>query len=333
MNIRHLIPLVLVSTLAACGGGGGGTAPSSNIPIVANVASATNPYNTPLQTAVAPTPFSPPGSAVLDTTRKLENVATRIDDETTWGLATVPANGIFAINSLLLNFNVNPNDSLYAPTVKIANGCLEMTTYYINYDSGVWFWDWCSAPAGSTGTFGGALNTGTNFNVKSVSAVAMGNYLRNLGNGYPEYAGEIYRDATSNWHGILYNFATKNWDEIYNTTKDTALVDNVPSVSAPGQTGGWDMFEQHYTVGNYCPTFGTISSRSIENMNSATVWANTNLIAFNTVARIDNTPSIQPCLPYPGAGAAAPGYTPVVSASPAPGHFNYNGNSWVATSN
>lgn len=218
--------------LTACGGGGGGSLPAQNQSVLTS---------TPTQSTGTPTPVP---------------LATDYETDLQYQF-TQPTTGIYAVQSFdpSLQAKMQPNDELYAATMRPQNGCLETTTFYNNQSSGIWVWDFC-----------GIQTTNEPAGKIAIIDANLSQHLGNLGGQLPEYVVESYRDGSGLWHVFLWNFVSNKWDDLYDQPTSDAMQE------APYWGYGWDSFEFHTKNPSDCAQSTFVSSRNIMVLNNLT-WS------------------------------------------------------------
>jgi len=140
---------------------------------------------------------------------------------------------------------------LYAPTERPAGyGCFEIVTEYTRGGvssptyAGVTVYNWCA-----NNDSGAPTESFLPFDSNFAST-----YVRNYGDGLPEYTVEVLRRIDGLWHALIYNHIQNGYEE---------LVTPVSGAASVQQGRGWDFFETHYYAQSYCNTQPTISATGI----------------------------------------------------------------------
>ncbi|RKS79120.1 hypothetical protein BZB76_0562 [Actinomadura pelletieri DSM 43383] len=145
-----------------------------------------------------------------------------------WGVqpAGDTHDGIMATQSVAPNYRVSSyEDFTYAPTLKAAGSCMEVTTVYsLTMGNGLWAWDWC-------GHEGPAREL-------KIDDEFIETYTKPV-NDRPAYNIQLVQTnaATNEWTAYLYNHKTAVWDLFYRQSgRDQS-----------NATYGWDIFEIYAT--------------------------------------------------------------------------------------
>lgn len=176
------------------------------------------------------------------------NTDAAVPDHPAWGVFTsnVPMTGQQAYNSVAAGYTFS-SDTLYAPTMKAPNSCIEMVTAYNGGNTPqVWAWDWCDS-----------IDVAKSVNIDSTF---IANYTVKK-NGLDSYLGKLEQTNASNntWSAQLFNVRTQKWDTLF-----------TQSGSDQGDTNrSWNIFELYTngpanTSANYCNAMGTKSFQSTE---------------------------------------------------------------------
>ncbi|MEV5719098.1 hypothetical protein AB0L41_34865 [Amycolatopsis mediterranei] len=201
-----------------------------------------------------------------------------------WGLFSNPGtaqDGMIAVHTVYpdLGIGIQHGESLYAPTMKPPNSCIEMTTAYGKpAGAELWAWDWCPKPGEQPGPGKWAV-------LSDPSDPFLSKYTKRApsGNGRA-YLVRIKRTdaATNTWWASLFNYQTAVWDPWYTSSGQ-------PQNAQPSL--GWDAFEAYSTVdpqtgdGYYCASlantrFDSINIRLLDgNSNVAATSANSSYLS------------------------------------------------------
>lgn len=190
-----------------------------------------------------------PNFGTVPDTRPVEIEQPRPTDlnHATWGLepnSGAGQDGMISLHTVYPNLGIGTEhgEFLYAPTMKPANSCIEMTTVYGQpAGASLWAWDWCRSTPGPART---AVVADSSFLPVYTKPAPTGNgraYLVRIQRTNP---------AANTWTASLFNYKTAVWNLFY-TSSGTPDPNGSPDL-------GWDMFEAYSTVdpqtgdGYYC---------------------------------------------------------------------------------
>lgn len=170
------------------------------------------------------------------------NTDAAVPDHPAWGVFTsnVPMTGQQAYNSVAAGYTFS-SDTLYAPTMKAPNSCIEMVAAYNGGHTPqvwAWDWDWCDS-----------IDVAKSVNIDSTFVA---NYTVKK-NGLDSYLGKLEQTSASSntWSAQLFNVRTQKWDTLF-----------TQSGSDQGDTNrSWNIFELYTngpagTSANYCNAYG-----------------------------------------------------------------------------
>lgn len=159
-------------------------------------------------------------------------------------------------------------ETLYAPTGKPANGCVEVGTRNTPgaADAEIYAFDFCDGKGG----------IGTFFPMLSMLASNVTDYVRSI-NGVPSYTFETLKNPDGRWTAYLYNFAKGYFQEKYTST--TANYNSGYDLGQQSET--WDMFEPKYPVHGICMGTPPVVSSNLTLLTSSG-WTSFNNITAAT---------------------------------------------------
>lgn len=151
--------------------------------------------------------------------------------------------------------NADLEETLFAPTTKAPNGCIEVGTRYRNrggvVSAEVYAFDFCSDPP--------------QFSTMPLNDDFFAKYVVTNKDGWQGYEFETISDAStpgipSTWRTYLYNYHDGTWGEpVYVTT------------GTPPDRTGWSIFEPWYAPNQDCPkSLPTFSVSNLEYYNATT---------------------------------------------------------------
>jgi hypothetical protein len=166
--------------------------------------------------------------------------------------------GIYANQSVSSLMRVNAGDYLYAPTMKGPyQDCLEITTIYTHDAPAVGTWDFCASP-------------GQFHNAKTVTTDFVNAYVRDLGNGQPQYTAEsVWSGTDQAWHALIFNYTASEWEDMYADSGNGSI----------NGGEGWSIFETHYfNAPETCTPIVNVRSNNIQIINGD---GNPELVTYN----------------------------------------------------
>ncbi|MBV8299473.1 MAG: hypothetical protein JO083_08010 [Candidatus Eremiobacteraeota bacterium] len=162
-------------------------------------------------------------------------------------------------DALFVGYSQGVNEEMYAPTGKVANGCVEVGTENFpgSRPANVYAFDFCSG-SDPIGVF-----------TRIVWLDGSTPYVATI-NGIPSYTFTTLRNPDGHWTVSLYNFGARRYDPLYTSVLDDTSAAHFGSSMPQWQRAAfWDMFEPKFPAsGGPCMGTPPVSSTGLAELTS-----------------------------------------------------------------